>query len=88
MAWKRLVPTGNKKLTLIQSLLIIKMKASGYFVDWNLSTIKSLVSNYQTATVGLEGDVRLDGMESHFLYIETIHLQHGLDDNLHNCLTY
>ena len=31
---------------------IIEMKASGYFVGWNLSSIKSPVSNYQTATVG------------------------------------
>ena len=61
-AW---IPTTNKsgpqKLTLIQSIQarlrqIIKMKASGYFVGWNLSSIKSLVSNYQTGTVGgMEG---------------------------------
>ena len=38
------------------NLQIIKMKASGYFVGWNLSSIKSLASNYQTATVGrMEG---------------------------------
>ena len=41
------IPTTNnsrsQKLTLIQSIQIIKMKARGYFVGWNLSTIKSLV---------------------------------------------
>ena len=44
--------TASQKLTLIQSIQIIKMKASGYFVGWNLSSIKSPVSNYQSATVG------------------------------------
>ena len=59
------------------------MKASGYFVGWNLSTIKSLVSNYRSATVG-----RMKGYTLFNIYIEAIHLHHRSDDNLHNCLHF
>ena len=60
--------SASQKLSLIQSIQarpgqIIEMKASGDFVGWNLSSIKSPVSNYQTATVG--GREGMEGMEGH-----------------------